>query len=289
MGIAMHTLKGTHIDYPIKRCTHDASFFVVVTILTIACVCASDQIYGQDSSTSVASHRPIHAFYEPSSVTIWNPSGSYWFISGIQRSFGMKALDEPWVRVGMKRSRLSLSVGASTLGWSHMRQWVSAAVVHYSTEGIAVSLGADYWLLQLRKPYHDDRAVVVRSHVLKTLHDDVHLSVRGQNLFGASWMVGNDPIERVLELDLIHTSHHRLLLQGGLSVSDQFPIDYHCRLSWKPQDAIAVNLQLGTMPSRIEMGIRIDSGGWLSGMHLSKISNESIGWRQNYWFGRVSS
>ena len=74
---------------------------------------------------------------------------------------------------------------------------------------------------------------------------------------------------------------------GGMSVSDQFPIDYRGRLSWKPHDILAVSLGVGTMPSRIEMGIRIDRNGLLSGVGFTKVTNEPIGWRQNYWFGMV--
>ncbi len=74
---------------------------------------------------------------------------------------------------------------------------------------------------------------------------------------------------------------------GGLSVSDQFPIDYRGGLAWKVHDILVLSLGLGTMPSRIEMGMRFYKSGFLSGISLAKITNEPLGWRQNYWIGRL--
>jgi hypothetical protein len=125
--------------------------------------------------------------------------------------------------------------------------------------------------------------------VNRIIHGGSYLSVKLKNVLGAGWMVGGDPLERMLEADLNYLANRRVMFRGGIGVSDHYPADYRGMVAWQPHDAIAINMGVGTVPSRVEMGIRVDRGGWLSGINMAKVTNEAIGWRQSYWLGRVVS
>ncbi len=285
----MNTTKGTHIDFPIKRRIRLAAAFVSITIYLLACVCTSQQILAQETDTIQGGINMGARSIDHDQAITWFPRGRTWVISGIQRSFGLKELDEPWVHVGASRSHYSVALGAKTLGWDHMRQWILASSARYEHNDLSIVFGSDYWLLRLRHPYRNDRAVTFRTEVSKSVHEEIVATVWIQNILGSKWQIGGDPIERSLQLELSSIVHRNVLFSAGFGVGDQFPADYQSDILWSPNDGLIFKFGVGSMPSRFQMGIRIDNGGWMAGSGFAKITNSSIGWRQNYWLGRVTS
>jgi len=108
-------------------------------------------------------------------------------------------------------------------------------------------------------------------------------------MLGSGWQLGGDPIERKLHLHLNFVMHPDVLIRGGIGASDHFAADYQSDVLWKPNNGLVLSLGVGTEPSRILMGITIENRGWLAGSGINKITNSPIGWRQQYWMGRISA
>ncbi len=285
----MNTTKGTHIDFPIKRCNREVIAYALITVFWLACVCANQQILAQETDSRSMFDKTQLASVDPEQGIMWHPGGRAWLISGIQRSFGLAELDEPWVSFGATRAGYSFALGAKTIGWDQMRQWVLSSSAQRATSNVRFVLGSEFWMLRLRHPYLNDRALTFKADVQKVIRDDMFATIRVQNVLGAGWQQGGDPIERKLQLHLNGIVHSNLLLRGGIGISDHFPADYQSDVVWNPNNALAIWLGVGTEPSRIQIGFSIDNRGWLAGSAINKITNSSIGWRQHYWMGRVST
>jgi hypothetical protein len=285
---AMNTIKGTHIDYPKKRGIRVAADLAMLTICLFACVCTPLQIFAQEGDTKPTIHIAQANMMYPENGFLWHSSGRNWIMSGIQRSFGLRELDQPWLHLGAKRSQYSIALGSSTLGWDSMREWAISSSANFTSDGIHVAIGAQYSMLRLRQPYRNDRAVTFGAGINKKVHNTIDVTVSIQNLLDSEWLIGGDPIERKLQVDVSSSVFANVLIRGGLGVSDQFPADYRTHILWKFNDALIFNLGVGSVPSRIDMGVRIDSHRWVAGSSFSKLTNASIGWRQNHWLGRVS-
>ncbi len=270
-----------------KRCHLCPVRFRLITMMMWSCVCTTQPLHGQDAQGNPASLAAEMLEFGGASRAWSHPDGRFWFVSGVHRSFGLKELDEPWVHAGFKRSRTSFALGGSVLGWSQMRHWISQVSAQHATKGISAGVKAELWVLQLQKPYRNDKAVLLSGHLQKVIPVDVLLVASLQNVIGSNWMTGGDPIERFADIALFHTPLPNMSVGGGLVASDQFPIDYRGVLLWKPHQILAVSLGAGTMPSRFEIGMRIDRGGFLTGVTMAKITDEPLGWRQNYWIGRL--
>jgi hypothetical protein len=225
---------------------------------------------------------------DPVLAMLWAPAGSTWVISGIQRSFGLKELDEPWISAGVSRARYSIALTGRSMGWEQMRHWVFASFVGYTNEQSNIALGADVQMLRLRQPYRNDRTATLRMDIRRSIGDDLFTRVQIQNMLGSEWQLGGDPIERRLQFDLNTYMLPDVLVRAGIAVSDQAPADYLTDILWRANDGLVLAIGVGSMPSRIQLGMSIDARGWLAGSGLSKITNSSIGWRQNYWIGRHS-
>jgi hypothetical protein len=284
----MNIPKGTHIDFLMKWCTHKAVAIVVVTICTHACVCMHQRIYAQDTRSKLSINTSVDAQEDPVLAMLLSPVGRVWVITGIQRSFGLKELDEPWISAGATRSRYSLALTGSTMGWEQMRHWVFASYVGYATEQANITLGADMRMLRLGQPYRDDKTMTLRADIRRSIGDDTYTTIRIQNILGSEWQVGGDPIERKLQFDLNTYLLPNVLIRAGIAVSDHYPADYLTDILWRANDGFVLAVGLGSMPSRIHLGMSIDARGWFTGSGFSKITSSSIGWRQNYWLGRLS-
>ena len=255
--------------------------------MLIVSVCAPCEIFAQGDEPLTMSISMDGAL--SASMLGWHPTGRLGLISGVERSFGLKELDAPWVSFGLRQSRFSFEIGAYTLGWSQMRQWTSLVSSKYDLEGISIAVGVEHRLLQLKHPYSNDAAIIINTGLIKSVGNDVWLSANAQNLLGSTWLRGGDPVERRLLARLLFSPQSRLHIAAGIEVSDHFPIDYNGFVAWRPHEVVTVKLGAGTEPSRMEVGLVIDKQGWLSGIGMSKITNSSIGWRQNYWIGRVTA
>ena len=234
-------------------------------------------------------HNVIHTGYiYPESGMLWHPVGQNWLVSGIRRSFGLNELDEPWISAGAKRSQYTLALGGSTMGWDQMRQWVMASSASYATDRLHIAVGAEYSMIRLRYPYRNDRAFTLEAGIRKMMRSNIYATASVRNMLGSKWRVGGDPIERKLHIDISGYILPDILVEGGFGVSDQFSADYNTQVMWRANNMLVFNLGMGSMPSRIEMGISLNNRGWVAGSSLSKITNSSIGWRQNHWLGRIS-
>lgn len=288
MSIAMNTLKGTHIDFPKKWGIRKVMVFAFLTNCLIACVCTPQQITAQEADVKSAYNGLYTGFANPELGMLWYPVGQHWLVSGIQRSFGLKELDEPWISAGTRRSHYTLALGGSTLGWDQMRQWVLASSASYTTDRFQIAVGAKYSMIRLRYPYRNDGAFTLDTGIRKMMHNTIYATASVQNILGSKWRVGRDPVERKLHIDLSGYILPDVLVEGGFGVSDQFSADYNTNVLWKANNIFVFNVGLGSMPSRVEMGISLSNRGWVAGSKLSNITNSSIGWRQNHWLGRVS-